>query len=383
MNCRKCKCELPNNAKYCPSCGAKVDAAKKPKSRGNGTGSVYQLPNKTWTVVRTVGYKTDPNGKTRRVTRSKSGFKTKREAVNYFPKLFLDPAEAKAARPKTITFKKLYDTWQPTHRVEKKTMYCYTSAIKYFEPVWLMSLDDITIDDLQDCVDDCPRGRRTRENMKALCNLLYKFAIPRHLTELNLAPYLIVSGEHGSKHALPDDYVKIIRDNVGKVPYADYVLCQCYLGFRPSEFIALDAKLYNRKEKAFTGGSKTDAGKDRVVTVPPVIQPIINRLTNDKISGPVFCKENGKPLNIKEYRAKFYAVLDSCGLDNPTYEVNDTLVHTYTPHSCRRTFATMMKRVEGADKDKLELIGHTSNEMLRYYQDVSFDDLRKITDKLA
>lgn len=41
-----------------------------------------------------------------------------------------------------------------------------------------------------------------------------------------------------------------------------------------------------------------------------------------------------------------------------------------------------MKRVDGADKDKLALIGHTSNEMLRYYQDVDYQDLRKITDSL-
>lgn len=66
--------------------------------------------------------------------------------------------------------------------------------------------------------------------------------------------------------------------------------------------------------------------------------------------------------------------------------VEDELIrakrHRYTPHSCRHTFATMMKRVKGADKDKLALIGHTSQEMLRHYQDVSLDDLRKVTDAL-
>ena len=41
-----------------------------------------------------------------------------------------------------------------------------------------------------------------------------------------------------------------------------------------------------------------------------------------------------------------------------------------------------MKRVGGADKDKLELIGHTSTEMLRHYQDVDYADLRAITDAL-
>ena len=42
----------------------------------------------------------------------------------------------------------------------------------------------------------------------------------------------------------------------------------------------------------------------------------------------------------------------------------------------------MMKRVQAADKDKLALIGHTSTEMLRHYQDVDLTDLRRITDAL-
>ena len=41
-----------------------------------------------------------------------------------------------------------------------------------------------------------------------------------------------------------------------------------------------------------------------------------------------------------------------------------------------------MKRVDGADKDKQELIGHASAEMLRYYQDVEIADLRRITDAI-
>lgn len=42
----------------------------------------------------------------------------------------------------------------------------------------------------------------------------------------------------------------------------------------------------------------------------------------------------------------------------------------------------MMKRVNGAGKDKQELIGHASPKMLRYYQDVRLADLRRITDVL-
>ena len=76
------------------------------------------------------------------------------------------------------------------------------------------------------------------------------------------------------------------------------------------------------------------------------------------------------------------ATLDALGLPNPTFDVNGQQKHTYTPHSCRHTFATLLKRVPGADKDKLSLIGHASDEQLRYYQDVDLDDLRQITDKI-
>ena len=67
------------------------------------------------------------------------------------------------------------------------------------------------------------------------------------------------------------------------------------------------------------------------------------------------------------------------GIDNPVDELGR---HKFTPHSCRHTFATLLKRVPGADKDKLALMGHESAEQLREYQDVAFDDLRRITDIL-
>ena len=41
-----------------------------------------------------------------------------------------------------------------------------------------------------------------------------------------------------------------------------------------------------------------------------------------------------------------------------------------------------MKKVKAPDTDKLALIGHTSTDQLREYQDVPFEDLRAITDLL-
>lgn len=383
LNCKKCQSPMPEGAMFCPWCGTqqiKEQKKQNTKSRGNGTGTVFKRPNGTWIAMKTLGWEIDSQGKKHRTTVSKSGFKTKREAVNYLP--MLTEESSRAAKRLTTTFQDVYDLWEPTHQKTGGTMGCYTAAFKKFSAVWNVPLADITVDDLQDCMDDV-EGKRTQQNMKTLCGMLYKYAIPRNLAALNMAQYLIVGGVSGiGKAGLPVAYLDALRENVGKVPYCDYVLAQCYLGFRPSELLALDAAHYNRREKAFVGGAKTDAGKDRTVTISPKIQPIIDRLTAGKIAGPIFCDTDGGKMTIEKYRREFYKVLDACGLENPIITVKGQELHTYTPHSCRHTFATLMKAVTADNKDKLALIGHTTEAMLRHYQDVEYTDLRRITDAI-
>lgn len=378
--CRKCHAELPEGAKFCPSCGTKQSIQQRTKSRGNGTGSVYKRENGTWVAFRVLRYSVDDNGKMHKVTASKSGFKTKRDALAYLPNL---TQESKREQQKQITFLQLYDKWEPTHRAGKDTINCYRAAKKHFRPVWYLKMSEITVDDLQECMDDVP-GKRTQENMKALCGLLYKYAIPRHIATLNIGPYLVVGGAKGiGKEGLPLADLQKLEKQVGKIPYADYIVADCYLGFRPSELLELDVSDYNPTDKTITGGAKTDAGRNRIVPVSPVIQSTIDRLTAGRTSGALFGDTSGERMRLEVYREHFYNALEACGIENPIIEVNGQNRRTYTPHSCRHTFATMMKDVKAPDKDKLSLIGHTSTEMLRHYQDTEIDGLRKIVNELS
>lgn len=384
MICRKCKQDVPDGP-YCIQCGARqAAAARNTKSRGNGQGCVYRLPNGKY-IARRVQYYLDEDGKRHKRTFSKT-FDRKKDAVAALP--LLDPsrrAAIKTERKAKTTWKELYDLWLPTHRAGPDTLGNYKAAMKYFAPLYFERCSDIDVDDLQDCIDDCPRGKPTRRNMRTTAGLIYKYGIPRGYfpEKLNLADYLTVTGDEGAGGVgLPTEYLERIREAAGSMPGADYVLAQCYLGFRPSEFLALDVSDYDRARRCFVGGAKTSAGKNRTVTVSPKIQAIIDRRTAGRTSGQVFCGDDGKALDLKAYRQMFYSVLDALELANPTFDVNGHQKHTYTPHSCRHTFATLMKRVPGADKDKLELIGHSSDEQLRYYQDVNLDDLRQITDKI-
>ncbi|MBQ8033038.1 MAG: site-specific integrase [Elusimicrobiaceae bacterium] len=385
MICKKCEKEVPDGP-FCLLCGARQqELGQRKKSRGNGQGSVYQLKNKSYIAVKTLGWYLDENGKKRRRIASKC-FKRKKDAVEALPTLGIDKsAFAKSEKKAKTTLQQLYNIWLPTHRAGKDTLGNYKAAFKYFAPLYHELVSEVDIDDLQECIDDCPRGKSTKKNMRTTIGLMYKYGIPRGYfpQQLNLADYLVITGEQGAGGVgLPSNYLETLRGAVGKVLYADYVVCQCYLGFRPSELLALQVEHYNAKERAFVGGAKTDAGKDRTVTISPKIQPTIDRLVYRKTSGQVFCKTNGERMRLRDYRAIFYDVLDQLKLENPIFEVQGQQKHTYTPHSCRHTFATLLKRVEGADKDKLSLIGHASDEQLRYYQDVEFEDLRKITDKI-
>lgn len=375
-NCIKCRAELPKDALFCHLCGKKQTVTQRKRTkRPNGFGSVYKEGG-TWVAEVTRCYAPSATGKIRRKRVRKRGFNSEKEAMEYLAVL-----KAEKERTTHVTFAKLYDLWLPTHRAGRSTMNCYKAAYKYFAEIQHLYMDEITIDDLQECVDECPKGKSTRGNMKTLCGLLYDYAIPRHLATLNLKDYIVVTGEAAvHRVGFTTDQLEQIHRAIGRVQYADYIYALCYLGYRPSEFVTLTVEDYHPEGHYFVAGSKTAAGIDRIVTVSPKIQPLIDRFIAGRTSGPILHTGDGKPISYTKWREDcFYPALDKIGIDNP---VQADGRHRYAPHCCRHTFATMLKRVDGADKDKLELIGHSDTRMLRHYQDVALEDLRRLTDAI-
>lgn len=397
MNCRfaSCGAELPPGAIYCPRCGRKVEKdPKKRKSRGNGLGSVYKLPNGKYMAEKTVGWIVDelPPGSPpgtkphkRRVNVRRS-FDRKKDAMEALP--FLTARDrhprqgtATARKGTRVSLKELYDQWEPTHGRGQSTMNCYRSGFRVFAPLWFVRMEDLDIDDLQACMDESEHGKRTRENAKTALGLVYKYGIPRNAVpkDRNLAQFLRVNAEEGGSAKTGFSAAEL--ESIRKAAQAGdqeavRVYCHCYLGFRPTALLSLTAAQYDEKTRAFVGGIKTEAGIDRTVTVSPKIQPYIDERV--KAGGYVF-GQDGAQQSLAEYRESFYALLERLGIPNP---VDADGRHRVTPHSCRHTFATLMKRTKAPDTDKLALIGHTSTDQLREYQDVPFEDLRAITDQL-
>ena len=395
-NVPKCAREIPDDAVFCPYCGRKqLRPKRKTKSRGNGLGSVYKKGDR-WIAVKTLSWSVDPLPPDappgtvphkRRQTVQKS-FDTKKDAMAALP--FLTAADhhpragtATQRKGQAVTLKELYDQWKPTHDKSRSTMNCYQAGFRLFAPLWNVAMQDLDVDDLQDCLDDSDAGKRTRQNAKAALGLVYKYGIPRDAVpkDRNLAQFLKINdpGESSKKPGLTLAELDLVRAAAEKGdPVARIVLCHCYLGFRPSALLQLTEADYDPELRCFVGGIKTEAGKGRTVTVSPKIDAHVAALRDVSGGGYIFGR-SGAALSLSDYRAMFYDLLKRLGIENP---VDDQGRHRLTPHSCRHTFATLLKWAKGSDTDKLALIGHTSTEQLREYQDVPVEDLRAITDQL-
>lgn len=347
----------------------------KPKSRGNGQGTVFRR-GKTWTARVVIGWKTADDGHSIPIYKTRGGFETKKKAIAYIPELFKAPHQEKK-----LTMQQVYDAWLPTHenRVGRATMDCYRAAWKYFKPLHYLTFSSIDLYDLQECVDDCPKGKRTKENMKALAGLLMKYALPRHQTDMNYAEFLHTGNdEKGTRPAFTREQIKLIKAQIGITPHAEDVYCLIYTGMRPSELFALTKDDY--QDGILYGGIKTEAGKNRAVPVAtPIKQIIENKLSNK--SYLLFPRENDLPMSAKYFRDNyFYPVLAAAGIQpipTPDHPAR------YVPYSCRHTFANLLKDIPGSDKDKANLLGHEDYATTkRHYQTVELDHLKAIISQL-
>lgn len=385
MVCTGCGKKISAGWSFCAHCGAPLPepepTERKRRTRGNGEGSVYKR-GKTWTAQRVVGHKSCGEGRTSLVYARKGGFATKKEALAALPTL----TQSATAKKGGETLLEVYEKWRTEYARRgrsAKTAAGYESAFAYYKELWTLKFKVIGIDDLQECVDNCPHGKRTRELMRGVMSQLYKYAIPRRISydEANLATFLFCAGDPAAPKArFSDEELETLREAIGRVPFAEYVYADCYLGYRPSEFVALDCANYDYAERYFKAGAKTEAGKNRAVTISPKIQGIVDARLAGRTEGPVFADADGRRMTYDRWRQVFNGVL--AALEMPTYQAPAADGRKLTPHCCRHTARSLMDHAAGSEMAKMEIIGHASEEMSKRYTHQQIRDLREVTDSM-
>lgn len=359
MNCKKCKKEIPDGSVYCNWCGAKQERAVANRHRSRGEGTAYKRGS-TWTGKRSAVV----NGKL--TSQTKGGFKTKADAYAW-------AVSGEEAKPRNgLTTKQVYDLFIARHeeRVGKSTIGTYKAGFNYFKPIHNKMFADLRTSDWQACIDSIDLDR-TRRAMKTLAGLLYKYAIEENIVQMNYAQFIWFRKSKEPKETVPlsrDELKKIYDAAIAGDDEAALIAIDCYTGFRPTELI--DMKKESVYDGCFHGGIKTDAGKKRVVPIAPKIAGLVERFYAR--DGEYMFRMDGIE-NQRQWRLKsFYKTLARCGINN------DNL----TPYSCRHTFATLLKDVEGVAFDKSKLMGHTTTAMTEHYQHADVESLRNIMSKL-
>lgn len=367
MNCSKCGKSIPDDSVFCSYCGKKLMKAQQARQRGNGTGTAFKR-GRTWTARVTIGWKFE-DGRKVQIYRTKGGFTSKTAAENYCALLKEAPNTPKVSD----TFRQVYERWKKEYepRIAPVTMATYKAAWKHFSTLHHQPIADITVTQLQECINSCGKGRSTLNDMRTVCSLVYRYAIINRIVPDNLAQYLYVnSKKKGTREAFTADELEKIRLAVGREPYADYVYFMCYTGFRPNEMLSLKKDAYQKDKNVLIGGFKTEAGKNRIVPVNAKIAPILSeRMASE--SEYLFPKPDGSLMNDEHFRKYcFVPLMNRLGIEGKV------------PYSCRHTFANLLKNVRGSDTDKAALIGHADASMTKYYQSPDYESLQAIIDSL-
>ena len=322
MICKKCKKDVPDG-RYCIACGADQSASKKtrPRTRPNGTGTAYKRGS-TWTAQVTVGIKRDPDtGRVQQVRRTKGGFKTKREALEFCQKL------ANAAMPKKhVTFGDLWEQYEKTKfRQLSASKQCgYRTALKRIGDMIYTRIDAVTIADLQGLVDGLTFY--CAQDIKSILRHMYRIAMMQGWTSRDLSEYIVLppKNEHERTPFNDDEIRAIWRGYDGGDTWAGYLLLMIYTGMMPGELLHCRKDMIHLDSHQIVGaGLKTAERKARPIVIADFLMPVVQALIDYTGDAPLLCDTYKKA-----FYKKYYDCLDRCGC------------RKLTPYSCRHTTAT-------------------------------------------
>ena len=204
---------------------------------------------------------------------------------------------------------------------------------------------DLKLQDFQNCVNagparEKPLSEASLELMISLYHQMAQYATSHDICERDYTQGLYMpdaAGDQSGVSFTPKE-LRLLWDHK-EDPTIEMALILCYSGWRIEEARCLEVDL---KNKAFTGGNKTKAGKSRTVPIHSLILPFVRRRM----------KEYGclLPMTSNTYRSKFHSALKCLGIPGDP---------AHTPHDCRHTFSSLCEHYEVAENDRKRMLGHS------------------------
>lgn len=318
--CKHCGVELVSDAVFCHKCGTKqVVNKRKTRTRPNGTGTAYKRGS-TWTAEYIYGWTTE-NGEPKRLRRTKGGFKTKREALEYLHQL------KNGAVGSEHTLESYWQTFSSgeLQKKSKDKIYAYKKAHERLMPLMPRNIASITIGEIQKIIDRETKTYYPAKDIKNLISKLYTLAMAENQVTVNLSKFLVLPNlDEEETIPFEETHIKKLWEAFSNGDmFTGYILLMMYTGMMPGELRALRYDMIDWDSRQIIGtGKKTKVRKQSSIVLADKIVIVLEalcRLTENKLLAGV--SEN-------KFYEQYYATLERNGLPR------------LTPYSCRHTAGT-------------------------------------------
>lgn len=377
MICKKCKKQIEEDSIFCRFCGKKQVAEtieRKKQKRPSGTGTIVTLKGNRSKPFSARKYL---NGKIVTI----GNFATKAEAM-----LALDEANNKQLpNLYDANVEQIYNLVieQNKAKLTESGLTNYKSGYMYLAPFGKMKMRDFRTHHIQDAISKAQAdgiGYATWKKIQNIASLMCKVAMANDLIDKNYAQ--LVNMPEQKKKVDKASFTTAQLQTLWEVWQADEhaaaILALCYNGLRLNEFLSLKKEHVDLEQRIiFAPGSKTEAGKDRIIAIPIDVLPIYKKMMSTK-SEYLYPTPTGKRWDAKNYRDRvFHPTLAKYSLD---------LQNKFSPHSCRHTYAMLCVKHDLNQKATMDLMGHskysTTVEIYADYTAKDLDFLRSEADKL-
>lgn len=376
MTCKHCHTELPDSATYCCACGRKqrsAPAGHRRHRRPQSQGTITKLPGrrKPYWARLPAAY----DGTT--VTRQSLGcYATHAEAAEALGKAMYAPS---TTTEHGITLQDLYDTFISSHyyaALSPSAQGSHRSAWTHLMSCSKIPVSSVNKETFQQVVDSLHlegRKRETLAKIRNLASLLCKEAMGRGLMTVNYAQLVqLPKADTIPARPFSSSDLKALwtAADAGDID-AMVVQTLNYTGMRPNELLQVDIETHlhvTGQHWYFKTGSKTEAGQNRIIPIPPVIRPLITALVDGRTSGPLVSSPAGKHYRLDNWRPRnFIPLMARLGLEG------------YTPYSCRHTFADLQKRRQVDPEIMMRIMGHADySTTVERYHTTTDDDIERI-----
>lgn len=306
-----------------------------------------RLPNSFGNVVKLTGKRRKPYGarvtvgwlEGKQIRKYIGYYSTKKEALAALADYNKSPYDLDA---RTITFADVWEHWKKGNwdKGTKNTQIAWGVGFKHCEPLHDMKMMDIKLKHLETLVED--KGTSTQILIKSTCHKVFKYALKHEWVHKNPVSDMDVEQVAESEKNI---FTKEEIDSFWKLSETDefyeLLLILIYTGMRVGELLTM--KQANVHEDHMIGGTKTKAGKDRLIPIHSRIRPFIRK----RLDGQEYLvNNNGKHVTYPQFRTPFVQK-----------------VKGHTIHETRHTFISNLHSA-GVNETTIKIIvGHARKDV--------------------